>query len=236
MLSQLGMSMIEIMMAVGMLSVISLGIMSMSKNMTKASKTASKNFDIETVMREIQSHMSINDNCTATVLGASGSGDTVVTSMKYFAANSGSLYKHDRLKASTLTTPYYVSNGMIINGMYLNWVANTGNGASYELKVTFIKNVKEAKTAGAQITTYGPNIVTRKIPLQLDNCSRSVAVGNSQQAAAGQCTSSGGSPGTEFIPIYSAAGAVANAMGVSDTQWFTSCRICAVRTTVNGCL
>lgn len=239
-LGQQGMSMVEIMMAVGMLSVVSIGVMQLSKNMNKTSRTATKNFDIEGVMREISQHMANLDNCSATVFGASGSGNTVLTGLKELdATNNGAIQRHPRLYASTTSSPKYVANGMIINGMYLKWKSNTTTGANYDLYVSFMKSVKANSSALAKDMTWGQNIVTRKLPLTLDNCNRFIAVGNTQQAAAGKCNAAGGGSGmagTAYVSLYSAAGANANAMGVSDTQYFVSCRVCSTRTTVNGCL
>lgn len=247
--SQRGMTLIEIMIAISILSVISVAVISLMKNIDKSSKSAQKAADIDGVMREIQTHMNNPENCSATVFGASGSTNTVITSLKEIdtrSTSNGALQAHPRLKASTLSSPSYLSPGLIINGMMLKFVSNTTTGANYELHVTFVKSVKAANspTSKAADTFYGANYVSRKIPLQLDNCTRIIAIGNSQQAALGQCASATGtgSPVGSVVGIYSLPSAPdianANAAGISTTQYAVGCRICPVgaRSAVKGCL
>lgn len=245
--NQLGMSLLEVMMAVAMLSVVSLGVMTLNKNMNKTSKTAQRAMDIDGVMREIQNHMTNRENCSATVVGASGSGSTVITSLKSIdtrASTNGSIQAHPRIKASTMAAPAFLAPGLIINGMALRWLSNTTTGSNYELAVTFVKSVKAATqtTTAAADGMFGPNIVVRKIPLQLDNCDRYVAFGNTQQAAAGTCnTGFSGQTGAtvgSYVAINSLAGPSANSIGITDTQYAVACMVCpaGARTSVKGCL
>lgn len=245
-LNQRGMSLLEVMIAVSLLSVVSLGVVSLMKNIDKSSKTAQKNADIDATMREITQHLTNQENCSATFVGASGSANTIITGLKEIDSRStanGALGRHNRLVASTPSTPSYLSPGLIINGMFLKFVSNTTTSANYELHVTFMKSVKafNSPTTNAADSFYGANIVTRKIPLQLDNCDRYVATGNTQQAAMGQCTSATGGTGSTVGPVvavYSAAGAVANSLGVNDTQYMVACKVCpaGARTSVKGCI
>lgn len=240
--NQKGMTLIEVMIAISILSVISVAVISLMKNLDKTSKTAQKKADIDSTMREIQAHLADKQNCSATVYGASGSLNTVITGLKEIdlrPGQNGDVRAHNRLKSSTLSSPSFIAPGVIINGMFLKWVSDTTTGANYELYVTFIKSVKAANspTTAAADSMYGPNVVTKKIALQLDNCDRYVAFGNTQQAAAGHCSASGGYTVGDYVGLYSAAGAAANAAGVSDTQFGVACRICpTIRAPVKGCL
>ncbi len=235
---QRGMSLIEVMIAVSILSLIMVGVMTMSKNMEKSAKSAEKKSDIEQVVREIQTLLADKENCSATVMGAAATGNTVITSIKQLNS-AGTLVGHTRLRSSTQAAPTYVSKGMIINGMFLKWLSNTASGANFELHVTFMKSVKAGgATAGAEKakeTFYGSNLVTRVIPLQIDNCTRYVAFGVDAASAQGFCVQSGGTPTGSVVSLFSDS---APSVTVPDNHYAVACRVCdpVTRPRVNGCI
>lgn len=211
--SQSGMSLIEIMMAVGILSAISVSVVMLSKNMDKSVKSAELKQDIEGVTREIAQLMNQKESCTATVWNALGSANSVtyLSSIKLLNTRN-QIEAHPRLKVSTTASPSWVGAGIIINGMYLRHLADTANGANYELRVTFLKSVKAAQgNTRVKDTFFGQNAETRKIPLQLDNCRRFMAIEplnetapvSAYSGAAARCTSAGGTIVGNVVTINS---------------------------------
>ncbi len=224
--SQSGMSLIEVMVAISILSVISVAVLTMSKNMDKSVKNAEKRGDIESLMLLINQHMANKENCTATVLGAAPAvnSTTMLTSLKLFR-DTGRLTSDPRLSVKSVSATD-TRNQVIINGMYLTNRADTGIGGNYDLVITFVKNPKAA--TGAAISAGGTvtNYVTRKIPLSLDNCQRTL-----RWAVA---------PNTPTCAVGTAVGApisVNSANGSSPDTTFNviACRDCATRVTVRGC-
>lgn len=238
--NQRGMTLLEIMISVAILGIISVGVMKLMENMNKTSRTASKAGDIESVTREIQNILNVKESCSVTVFGALGNGNTILTGIKQIDPANGYVTSHPRLIVSTPSSPKYVAPGMIINGMLLKFISNFSGGANYELVITFIKSVRATTSTVAANMTLGQNIVTKTIPLQLDNCNRFVAAGNTLDEAAGQCAANTNGFSTTVgsaVSIYSDAPAAVNAIGISDTTVFVACKECtATRTTVNGCL
>jgi prepilin-type N-terminal cleavage/methylation domain-containing protein len=239
--SQSGMSLIEIMMAVSILSVISVSVVMLSKNMDKSMKSAELKADMESVTRDIAQLMSVKENCSATVAGASGSGtpvpNTFLSSIKVVNSRN-QVEAHPRYKVSSITNPLLVGSGIMINGMYLKHLSdNVGSGASYELRITFIKSVRAAEgNQRVRDTFYGQNAETKKIPLQLDNCQRYMAVGRQNGtgapiSAAAVCTSAGGQLVGEVIVVNSGG-----APTTPDTFQMVGCRVCSTRTSVRACI
>jgi len=232
----------EVMIAVSILSVISIGVMTLSKNMSKVTREAQKTYDVQAIMKEISDSMAKKANCSVTVFGAAASGNTVLTGLKTIS-DIGIVTPHDRLKVSRPSAPVYVAPGMIINGMLLKWKQNNPNGADYELVVTFLKSVKAAN-GSAEANSFGNNMVVKSLPLQIDNCRRLVASGPTPQSVMGYCGSAiGAGFGTNaqvigpVVTLQSNGGAAATNSGVSAQHSFGACQLCeATRPQVNGCL
>lgn len=233
-----GFSLMEVMIAVSILSVVMVGVMTLGKNLNKTTRTASKAMDMEGTMREIQNFLNNKENCSITVWGASGSANTLLSGLKEIDVN-GVVKGHSRLKVSTSAAPSYVASGMIINGMFLRHVSDTSSGANYELYVTFMKSVRANTSTVVADATYGQNLTTRKIALQLDNCTRYVAFGNDVASASGRCIAEGGEPVGNSLPIYSVSNVAAQQVGVAASiHHAVACRVCSTgaRTVVNGCI
>lgn len=70
-----GFSLIEIVIAMGVLSLISLGVMNMMKNMSKTSKSSEVSFEVIQVVTSISSVLKDGYSCTATLKGLNPSGN-----------------------------------------------------------------------------------------------------------------------------------------------------------------
>jgi|GEM_PF-6375593 len=226
--SQAGMTLIEVMVAVSIITVMILAMMTMGKNMDKTAKNAEKRGDIESIMQQINQALTNKDTCSATVMGAATgvNSTTMLTGIKSFGAN-GLLSNIPTLSVSSITAGD-IRNQVVINGMYLTNRLDHGTGASYDLVVTFVKNPKAAGGSVASAQNVLGNYITRKIPLQLDNCTRSLrwAVAPSLPTCGGGTVSQVGPP----IAVNSA-----NASSPDTTFNVIACRDCASRTTVRGC-
>lgn len=225
--SQAGMSLVEVMVAVSILSVIMVGVMTMGRNMDKTAKNAEKRSDIEGLMAQITQALANKDNCSATVLNAAGgvNSTTMLSGIKLFDAN-GNLEANPRLRVSSISASD-TRNTTVINGMYLTNRANHGAGASYDLIVTFVKNPKAATGAAVSAGNTMVNYVTRKIPLDLDNCTRTLAWSVASQTP----TCASGSP-VNSTPIVVTSNSSAHP---GERFNVIACRDCSTRTTVRGC-
>lgn len=224
--SQAGMTLVEVMVAVSIITVMILAMMTMGRNMDKSAKNAEKRGDIESIMQQINQALTNKDTCTATVLGAAATGTTVLTGIKSFST-TGQLSNIPALSVSAVTAGD-TRNQVVINGMYLINRGDHATGGSYDLVITFVKNPKAAGGSAASAQNVLGNYITRKIPLTLDNCTRSLAwavVPNTPVCAAGSTV---GAP----ISVNSA-----NTAAPSPDTTFNviACRNCATRTTVRGC-
>jgi hypothetical protein len=119
-------------------------------------------------------------------------------------------------------------NTVIINGMYLTNRSNHSAGATYDLVVTFVKNPKAAAGVGKSQANTMNNYVTRKIPLDLDNCTRTLAWSVVSQTPSCPAGSS---------PVNSTPIVVTSSSASHPNERFNviSCRDCGTRTTVRGC-
>jgi prepilin-type N-terminal cleavage/methylation domain-containing protein len=183
-MGQGGMTLIEIMVAVSILSVIMLGIMTMTKNMTKTAKDTEKRGDIDQIMTMITQALQDKTTCSATVLGVASVTDPVTTPnvvpihgiMRVNAA--GEVELDSRMRAVSLATAVATgSNRTIINGMALRQVEAPSAATKYELVVTFVKNPAAANGQAMSQANTMQNIVVKKIPLNLDVCTRTYAYG-----------------------------------------------------------
>lgn len=225
--SQAGMTLVEVMVAVSIITVMILAMMTMGKNMDKSAKNAEKRGDIESIMQQINQALTNRDTCHATVMGAAAAvnSTTMLTGIKTFTG-AGLLANNPSLSVSAVTAGD-TRNQVIINGMYLTNRADHPAGANYDLVVTFVKNPKAAGgSVNSQQNVLG-NYITRKIPLQLDNCTRSL-----RWAVAPNTPTCGGGLSQVGAPI-----SVNSANGSSPDTTFNviACRDCGTRTTVRGC-
>ena len=228
--SQSGMSLIEIMVAVSILSVIMVSVMMLGKNMDKSAKNAEKKSDIETYAREIAQVLADKDSCSATVFGANGgtgaANRTYITSLKSIDQN-GKIVANPRLKVTAIDSGVK-SNQVVINGMYLENKGDLGSGANYVLVVTFVKNPKAAGGDVQSQSNIMQNYVKREFPIVVDNCGRTVVKANAV----------GGTPS-----CLNAVGGVVNITSNAATNpdnrlWkLLVCRSCtATRPTAKGCI
>ncbi len=226
--SQSGMSLVEVMVAVSILSVIMVGVMTMGRNMDKTAKNAEKRGDIEGMMAQITQAMVNKESCTATVMNAAGgvNSTTMLTGIKMFDSN-GNLEANPRLRVSSIAAGD-TRNSVVINGMYITNRANHGIGANYDLVVTFVKNPKAAGGGAVSAGNTMVNYVTRKIPLDLDNCTRTLrwAVVPTIPSCVGSETAVSSTP----VVVTSSSASHPN-----ERFNIITCRDCNTRTTVRGC-
>ncbi len=225
--SQSGMSLIEVMVAVSILSVIMVSVMMLGKNMDKSAKNAEKKGDIESYMREITTLLADKESCSATFAGIAPTANatTQILSLKKVDEN-GIIVPSNRLRVNAIATGD-TRNQVVINGMLLrHGAAQTPNGWDTELVVTFVKN---PRAAGGNVTAQGSvmqNYVVKTIPVSLDNCDRKVAWAEQSQTLS--CPAGYTAIG-QVVTINSSGGA---SSGVYKMQ---ACRSCAVRTNFISC-
>ena len=174
--NQLGMSLIEVMVAVSILSVIMVSVMMLGKNMDKSAKNAEKKGDIQSYVAEINQLLADKASCSASFYKALGaaSSKTYITSLKTVNGD-GNLVAHPRLRISAVNTGDN-RNAVVINGMHLENVAtNAGAPDTYQLVVTFVKNPRAAGGNATSDANTMQNYVVKKIPVAIDNCQRTIA-------------------------------------------------------------
>ncbi len=235
--SQSGMSLIEIMIAVSILSVISLSVVLLNKNMNKSVKDAEKKSDIDMISRDIMAALSDKDSCSATFSGitvpaASGS-QSLLPSIKQYDGN-GQVKPHARLKVVDIANA--PGNATIINGMSIrrtNSSANlpgSGVPGDYELVVTFVKNPRAAVAANTlSRDTVFRNFVVKTFPLRLDDCKRTAAMANNSVGPV-QSPSCAGPIGPVYQFYSSGSPTGKNYYSVQ------VCRNCDAKSVISGCL
>ena len=224
--SQKGMSLIEVMVAVSILSVIMVSVMMLGKNMDKSAKNAEKKGDIESYMREITTLLNDKESCSASFVGIAptASATTQIMSLKK-VDDDGIIVPSARLRVSAISSGD-TRNQVVINGMLLRHVRSTANGWDTELAVTFVKN---PKAAGGNATAQGgvmQNYVVKTIPLSLDNCDRRVAW--AEQNTALSCPAGYTAVG-QVVTVNSSGGTTGSVFKMQ------ACRNCAVRTNFLSC-
>jgi len=222
--TQAGMSLVEVMISVSILTVIMLGMTTMMKNAGKSSKDLEKRSDIEGIMQMITLHMANKENCSATVRGAAGTVAGAVTRLSgFYRINSAGQYEaEDRLRVQAVTAGD-TRNSPIINGLAL--VYNSGN--SFDLVVTFVKNPAAAAGRVASQAGTMQNVVSRRIPLVLDNCTRTYGYG---QGNATPTCGGGATPSGQSVSITSSGGFYGDNFNI------TICRGACGTANVHGCL
>ncbi len=224
---QAGMTLIEIMVAVSILSVIMVSVVMLSNNMNKQLKDGERRGDIESLSRAIQQTISNKDNCSVSFLGAQAAvgSTTILTGLKTLS-NNGAIINNQSLTVRAINSSDKF-NATTINGMYLENKSNMGTGANYELVVTFVKNpqaIPGMSKAQSQGNVAGQNVVVRRFPVILDNCSRTVVT--AAYPAQPTCAN----------PIGSVMTVTSNNPSATDVFNVVVCRQCATRVPVKGCM
>ncbi len=236
--SQSGMSLIEIMIAVSILSVISLSVVLLNKNMNKTVKDAEKKGDIETIMRDISSYVSDKQSCAATFAGMNIGGTVgdkaYLPSIRTLNTN-GEVVPVDRLRVKDISGSN--SNLTTINGMHVERKANNADQPdTFVLKVTFVKNPRAANGNVTSRDTVFRNYVVKEIPLRLDNCQRFNRMTNNSVAPVAPSPSC---PST--APVSFPVGQVYtfHSGAAADTKNYYAvqvCRTCTTKAQIVGCL
>ncbi len=222
--------MTEIMIVVGIGGAVALAASRMMMNMTKNVKTAQQRSDAAHILARINEVLKDPENCTATVQGAAGTSlaTTIITSIKQLD-DRGRIESHPFLRvipSSSMTTSIPT-----ITGMYLKHRVDNDNGADYDLWVTITKSRK-----GNNNTHYGQNVVSYKIPLQLDNCVRYMVVAPQNDPAQCAldsrmlCAGAGGSAFGKPVIVNNSGETAPN------TFMFQGCRVCTSRGRVQACM
>jgi prepilin-type N-terminal cleavage/methylation domain-containing protein len=234
-----GMTLVEIMIAVSILSVISLSVLMLTKNMNKSVKDAEKRGDVDSLAREISQMLSDKDVCRATFVGtilpttAGSTNETILLPALMRFNSAGQRVSHPRLRVRPVDN---TRNQTIINGMMLRRTSNmAGLPSEFELVVTFLKNPKAAAAADGSISAANTmrNYVTKAFPVRLDDCSRIlVSVASSTGTPVPVACPAGGTPvSDEVFQFYSPAGP-----GGNSVFNMRACRTCAIKSRVTGCL
>ncbi|MBK24104.1 MAG: hypothetical protein CME70_08905 [Halobacteriovorax sp.] len=74
-----GFSLVEIMVAAGMLGIVSLGVMQLTKNMTRSTKRMKQDFEAQTKIVQISNELNDQNACTATLQNLTLNGDITTT-------------------------------------------------------------------------------------------------------------------------------------------------------------
>jgi prepilin-type N-terminal cleavage/methylation domain-containing protein len=237
--SQSGMSLIEVMIAVSILSVISLSVVLLNKNMNKSVKDAEKKSDIDLIMRDIASYLNDKNSCSATFAGMiipaptspTAPGKAFLPSIRTIN-DAGLVVPIARLAVRDITG--LTTNQVVINGMHVERTTDTaGSVDNFVLKVTFVKNPRGANGNAISRDTVMRNFVVKQIPLRLDNCSRNIAVTNNSVipvVPAPSCAS-GQQPLGQVFTFHSGA-------AVDNRNYYSVqvCRSCALKGSISGCL
>lgn len=232
-----GMTLVEIMIAVSILSVISLSVLMLTKNMNKSVKDAEKRGDVDSLAREIAQMLSDKEACRATFLGTTfasptSTNETVLIPSLMRFDNTGQRVSHARLRVRPVDN---TSNQTIINGMMLRRTVNMpGVPSEFELVVTFLKNPKAAAAADGSIGAANTmrNYVTKAFPVRLDDCDRIITSVASSTAAPVPVACPTGTPVSDDIfQFYSPAGA-----GQNSIFHMRVCRACVNKSRITGCL
>jgi len=228
-LNQKGFTLVEVMVAVSILSVIMVGIMTMMKSMNKSAKDIEKRGDVDQIMTMITQAMQNKATCTATVFRAPSTGVNTVTPIQgimMVSPNAGTVSLDPRMRVQSLATA--PGNKPIINGMALRQVTAAGPVTQYELVITFIKNPAAARGQAMSQQNTMQNVVVRKIPLNLDVCARTFAYG--QGSTMPSCPA-GQMPVGQTVAVTSS-----NVGAISPNFIVQACQDCSSTGVAQGCL
>jgi prepilin-type N-terminal cleavage/methylation domain-containing protein len=101
-----GFSLVEVMVAAGMLGLVSLGVMKLTENQSKSSKTFETKFEVTSIVAEIRTLLSNSDSCTSTFVTNPANGGAA------YSYNQGALSDPMSLRNTrgAVTTDKYTAN------------------------------------------------------------------------------------------------------------------------------
>ena len=170
-LNQLGMSMVEIMVAAGLLGGLSLGVMRLMENSTKAAKTIEAKDEISMLTNQINDVLKNPNNCEAT-FGSKKEGDPIFFVYQVL----GGIF------VPKFTAPATGDSKVQIQSMALKDIDSNGSNGSSALatfEVTFKKPDK---------TTYGARTIKREISLNANLCKKNYIENTDSAALLASCT------------------------------------------------
>jgi prepilin-type N-terminal cleavage/methylation domain-containing protein len=208
---QSGFSIMEIMVAMGLLGVMSMGIMRLLDNTSKAQKSIEMKSDVQNLHNQILKIMKDEASCTATI------------NFLNYGLNVPSI---NILNSSNVSVPHFTVGQTVgkikIEQIKLDTQANstvTGNGVMTNLILTYLKTGNNF---------YGGTRNTYKIPVSVDNCQVVLMqdLKSNNPNPTQDCISQGGTPdGPSYEDNY----------GTANTYVVQVCRDCSVRTTFTKC-
>lgn len=166
---QAGMSIMEIMVAMGLLGILSLGAMELMKNMNKSALSGELAVDVNQAYSEIQKIMSNPSHCTGNLEGRTVyPGQEISIEALYLKDNNGN------------SAPFYVAGDpkykigkIYIKQIGLAYDRETEDGAMLKLNVIFSKDLPNSKRE-----FFGGKEIKKELSVHVDNCYREALSGN----------------------------------------------------------
>ena len=164
---QAGFSIMEVMIAAGLLGIVSLGVMQLTKNMTKSSKTDAQRAEFNQLTNQIQSLLKDEYSCESTLLGVSpaGSGTSITQVKRKKPDGTSSVVFESGNSYGASTNPIFLKSMKI-----KNFDAASGMG---DFIIEMNKGRKDydsmtqAEKDTVLATSYGTAIVVKTIKLQM---------------------------------------------------------------------
>ncbi len=169
--TEFGMSMVEIMVAAGLLGGVSLGVMRLMENSTKAAKTIEAKDEISMLTNQINDVLKNPNNCEAT-FGSKKEGDSI--SMVYQVLGGTSVPK---FSATTSAGPEVQIESMNLKDVDDN--GSNGSAAVATFEVVFKKPEK---------STYGGKTIKKEISLNANLCKKNYIENTDATALMASCT------------------------------------------------
>jgi hypothetical protein len=169
--TEFGMSMVEIMVAAGLLGGVSLGVMRLMENSTKAAKTIEAKDEISMLTNQINDVLKNPNNCEAT-FGSKKEGDSI--SMVYQVLGGTSVPK---FSATTSAGPEVQIESMNLKDVDDN--GSNGSAAVATFEVVFKKPEK---------STYGGKTIKKEISLNANLCKKDYIENTDASALMASCT------------------------------------------------